>query len=261
MPNPFPGMNPFLEKPARWQSFHQRFITYLADTIDSLLPEDYSADIGERVYVATPPKGMYPDAFVVKHARKKKKHPGMTAVLEADPPLEVEYWAEQRHEPFIEVHMGLEPGKLISVIELLSPANKIPGKGRKLYLRKQARLLRSTTHLMEIDLLRAGEHSVAVQRDGLPENGWDYVVCLHRGRSQTKFDCWPMSLAERLPRVNVPLSGDDADVVVDLQAVVNQCCESATGRRIDYSKACPPPLSKKNAKWIDDLLRKKKLRK
>jgi hypothetical protein len=234
MPNPFPGMNPFLEKPARWQSFHQRFITYLADTIDSLLPEDYSADIGED---------------------------GMTAVLEADPALEVEYWTEQRREPFIEVRMGSEPGRLISVIELLSPANKIPGKGRKVYLRKQARLLRSTTHLMEIDFLRGGEHTVAVQRDGLPDNGWDYVVCLHRGRSQTKFDCWPISLPERLPRVNVPLSGDNPDIVVDLQAVVNQCCESATGRRIDYSKACPPPLSKKNAKWIDELLRKKKLRK
>jgi hypothetical protein len=69
MANPFPGMNPFLELPSRWQSFHQRFITYLADTIDSLLPDNYSADFGERVYVATPPKGMYPDVFVVKHGR------------------------------------------------------------------------------------------------------------------------------------------------------------------------------------------------
>jgi hypothetical protein len=132
--------------------------------------------------------------------------------------------------------MGPEPGKLISVVELLSPANKLPGKGRKLYLRRQARLLRSRTHLLEIDFLRAGEHTVAVQRDGLPEKSWDYLVCLHRGSSRSKFDCWPVLLHERLPRVNVPLSGDDADVVVDLQAVVNQCCESATGRRIDYSQ-------------------------
>ncbi len=115
MANPFPGMNPFLEKPSRWQSFHQRFITYLADTIDSLLPEDYFADLGERVYVATPPKGMYPDVFVVKHARKKKERDGMTAVLEADPALRVEYWAEQRREPFIEVRMGSEPGRPCSM--------------------------------------------------------------------------------------------------------------------------------------------------
>ena len=261
MENPFPGMNPFMELPARWQSFHHRFITYLADSIDSVLPNDYSADFGERVYVSTPPKGMYPDVFVVKHAQKKKARRGTSAVLEADPPLQVEYWAEQIREPFIEIRMGPDPGKLICVIELLSPANKMQGKGRRLYLRKQARLLRSMTHLLEIDFLRAGDHTVAVQRDGLPENGWDYVVCLHRGRSLTKFDCWPISLQECLPCIPVPLSSDDADVVVDLQAAVNRCCESATGRRIDYTKPCPPPLSKKNAKWVDDFLRKKKLRK
>jgi hypothetical protein len=31
--------------------------------------------------------------------------------------------------------------------------------------------------------------------------------------------------------------------------------------RIDYRGPCPPPLSKKNAKSVDELLRKKKLRK
>jgi hypothetical protein len=64
-----------------------------------------------------------------------------------------------------------------------------------------------------------------------------------------------------MPRVNIPLSGNDADVVVDLQAVLNQCHAAGKGRRIDYNGKCPPPLSKKNTKWIDDLLRKKKLRK
>ena len=157
--------------------------------------------------------------------------------------------------------MGSEPGKLVSVIELLSPANKAPGKGRRLYLRKQARLLRSKTHLLEIDLLRAGDHTIAVERSALPENGWDYVVCLHRGASSTKFECWPVLLTERLPRVNVPLAGEDSDVVVDLQTIVDRCCTTATGRRIDYKAECPQPLSKKHAKWIDEVLRKKKLRK
>ncbi|MBI2808044.1 MAG: DUF4058 family protein [Planctomycetes bacterium] len=261
MPNPFPGMNPFLEKPSLWPSFHQRFITYLADAIDPLLPENHSADLGVRVYTSAPSNGMYPDVFVAKHAQKKKGRNGTTAILEADPPLEVEYWAEEIREPFIKIRMGPDPGKLIAVIELLSPANKTPGKGRTLYLRKQARVLRSTTHLMEIDFLRAGEHTVAVQLDTLPENHWDYLVCLHRGRSRSKFECWPIPLQDRLPRIHVPLSKKDTDVVVDLQTVLDRCCETATGRRIDYSQECPPPLSKKNAKWIDELLRKKKLRK
>ena len=57
MENPFPGMNPFLEMASRWRSFHDRFIVYLADAIDPLLPENYSADLGDRIYAATPPQG------------------------------------------------------------------------------------------------------------------------------------------------------------------------------------------------------------
>src|SRR5258708_6736726 len=93
MPNPFPGMNPFLERPARWPSLPHRFITYLADTIDPLLPEDSPADMDERIYVANPPKDMYPDVFVVKQTQKKKKQKGRTppAIWEAAPPVEVEF--------------------------------------------------------------------------------------------------------------------------------------------------------------------------
>jgi hypothetical protein len=36
---------------------------------------------------------------------------------------------------------------------------------------------------------------------------------------------------------------------------------TAAEDRFDYCGPCPPPLSKKNGKWIDELLRKKKLRK
>jgi hypothetical protein len=263
MANPFPGMNPFLEWPARWPSIHDRFITYLADTIDALLPENYSADINERIYVANPPKDMYPDVFVVKQPRKKKERNGSasTAVLTADPPVDVEFPLPEIREPFIEIAVGDVPGTLIGVIELLSPSNKTPGTGRDLYLEKQQNHLRSPVHLIEIDLLRAGQHTVAIPPEGLPAEGWDYVVCLHRGGWQNRFNYWAFSLQERLPRISVPLGKETPDVVVDLQAVLNRCHTVGRTRHLDYSEECPPPLSKKNAKWVDELLRKKKLRK
>jgi hypothetical protein len=69
-------------------------------------------------------------------------------------------------------------------------------------------------------------------------------------------------LAERLPRISVPLFGDDVDVVVDLQALFDQCYDAGRfAERIDYRGVCPPPLSKKNAKWIEELLGRKRLRK
>ena len=45
---------------------------------------------------------------------------------------------------------------VLTVLELLSPTNKRPGCGRRLYEDKRMEVLASRTHLVEIDLLRAG---------------------------------------------------------------------------------------------------------
>lgn len=105
--------------------------------------------------------------------------------------------------------------QLVTVIEVLSPANKTPGtRGRELYLERQRELLHSTTHLMEIDLLHSGEHTVFVPRSALESyRGWDYVVCLHKGGwSESSAWVWLVGLRERLPRVIVPLLEGDPDV-------------------------------------------------
>jgi hypothetical protein len=264
MQNPFPGMNPFLEKPARWPSVQGRYVMYLADAINPLLPEKYVADVGERVYIASPAQEMYPDVYVVRHPGKKNRGSGSapTATLEADPPVEVEFPQAEIREVFVEIRLTDEAETLVTVIEFLSPANKSFGDGHELYRKKQTQLLASSTSLIEIDLLRAGRHTVAIPREGLPENGWDFVVCLHRGGWEEKYQYWAMPLQDRLPRIHVPLLGNDRDVVVDLQAVLDQCYTTGHwGTRIDYSKPCPPPLSKKDTKWVDELLQKKKLRK
>jgi hypothetical protein len=263
MPSPFSGMDPFLERPARWPSIHQRYITYLADAINPLLPENYVADIGERIHVTSPPKEMFPDVYLLKHSEKKKRPTGRAsaALIEADPSVEVEFLPTEIREIFVEIRLTDEAETLVTVIEFLSPTNKSFGDGHDLYRKKQAQLRSSSTSLLEIDLLRAGRHTVAIPREGLPENGWDYLVCLHRGGWQQKFQYWAIPLPNRLPRITVPLMGNDPDVVVDLQAVLDQCYTAGHwGTRIDYTKAPPPPLSKKNAKGIDELLRKKKLR-
>ena len=79
MANPFPGMDPFLEKASRWRGIHGRFINWLADAIDVLLPDNYTAELDERIYIANPPKDMYPDVFVVTHADKRRHQNGNSA--------------------------------------------------------------------------------------------------------------------------------------------------------------------------------------
>src|SRR5207249_6612444 len=59
-------------------------------------------------------------------------------------------------------------GKVITVIEFLSPANKAGGEGQKLYLQKQRELLHSETNLVEIDLLRSGQRVLAFPEHRIP---------------------------------------------------------------------------------------------
>ena len=69
---------------------------------------------------------------------------------------------EPMREPYIEIYSLHAPERtLVTVIEILSPANKTPNsEGRRQYLRKQRDLLNSAVHLLEIDLLHEGAHTV-----------------------------------------------------------------------------------------------------
>ena len=128
-------------------------------------------------------------------------------------------------EAFINIVRKGEPGRVVGTIEVLSPSNKDSGNpGCDLYLKKQQEILASSTHLVEIDLLRQGQHTVAASKGLLHEPGpWDYVACLHRAGHGRRFTTWPVTVRQRLPRIRVPLADDDQEVVLDLQAVFQRC--------------------------------------
>ncbi len=132
------------------------------------------------------------------------------------------------------------------MIEVVSPFNKHAGPGRKSYRKKQREVLSSAAHLVEIDLLRGGRHVLA-----LPEwvargrASYDYLVSINRAiGDRDRFQFYPCRLRERLPRIGVPLAGDDADVPLDLQAGLARVYEDgAYSEQADYGKPCHPPLS------------------
>lgn len=108
--------------------------------------------------------------------------------------LEVQEVLRQR---FIEIVAITAPERVITAIEILSPTNKTPGDGYAEYRRKQAEYIQSTTHLLEIDLLRAGTHTVAASKSEIERlfGHWDYLVCLHRAQSGLHGDAWPQRSA------------------------------------------------------------------
>ena len=49
-------------------------------------------------------------------------------------------------------------------------------------------------------------------------------------------EIYPLPLAERLPAIRVPLRQSDADVSLDLQALIDQCYENGGYDTIDYRR-------------------------
>ena len=171
---------------------------------------------------------------------------------------------EEVREPYLEI---IEPGagnRLITAIEILSPSNKTPGdEGRGSYRKKQDEVLNSDIHLLEIDLLRGGAHTVAPAYEDilLKCSNWDYLISLHRHQKRWKYELWHCSLRSPLPKIMVPLTAGDTDITIDLQSIFDTVYdEGYFPRRIDYRSVPAKPLNPGDEAWADNLLKAKGLR-
>src|SRR5690242_8709327 len=54
MPSPFPGMDPYLERPDPWHVFHLLLAKAAAKAICKLLPQQYLLMVGNREYIRVP---------------------------------------------------------------------------------------------------------------------------------------------------------------------------------------------------------------
>jgi hypothetical protein len=260
-------MDPYLEAPTTWRGAHQGLIVAMRATLNTALPAPYVADIDVRIYIVPPSRDIYPDLAVLERppVRPSAALPPLSegSVLVADEPGVLIIHPVEVREPFIQILVPGEERRIVTTIELLSPANKAQGSpGRDLYLSKQQELLQSRANLIEIDLLRRGEHTVAPPRYLLQEKDpWQYIVCLHRGAQPDRFEYWPNTVRQRLPRIWVPLDEGVPDLVLDLQVVFDRNYdEGAYLRQIDYRLPPTPPLDAGDAAWSDEILRARGLR-
>ena len=146
--------------------------------------------------------------------------------------------------------------QLVTAIEMLSPTNK-RGDGRQEYLAKRRRILLSTAHLLEIDLLRQGQR-VPMQK---PLPAASYFIFLSRAERRPMTEIWPISLRESLPVVPIPLLPDDKDVALDVQQVFTTTYDLlGYDLAVDYTRRPEMPLPKEDVVWAETLLRTAGLR-
>jgi len=85
--------------------------------------------------------------------------------------------------------------EVITAIEILSPTNKLPGKGRQKYENKRQRVLGSLTHLVEIDLLCQGQ-PMPVYSNGVQSN---YRILVSRENYRPQADLYTFNLRDPIP--------------------------------------------------------------
>ncbi len=258
MPSPFPGMDPYLEAAGLWPGVPQRLITYISDDLQSHIRPDYHARIGERLYVVESSRDIYPDVALVQRPAPELAPAGVggaaiaVAPTIADEPLTMILAPVEYREPFVEIiHSAGE--QVVTVIEILSPANKTPGQGSQLYRQKQQEILQSQAHLVEIDLLSQGLPAVALPEpalSNLPPHR--YLVSVNRAPDRRRFELYPIPLAQRLPCCRIPLRAPDPDVALDLPAIFTRCYDNGGySDFVDYHQPPPAPLSEEEQECLD----------
>lgn len=256
--NPFPGMNPFCE--LQWRDAHTSLVMYLRDALQERLPPDLvaRAEEDERVTIGVGElrKTYRPDVQI--REPWKLKEPSLTPVATSSaPPAATEpirVFVDEETERWLEIRDA--SGRLITVIELLSPSNKVKCEERDRYFRKRHCFINAGANLVEIDLIRQGASVFpeAVQ-SVLYEAGACYGVCVFRATRPDEQEVYPIRLRERLPVISIPLRCSDADVVMEMQPLINQCHERGRYHLLNYQLDLDPPLVPEDAAWADKLLR------
>ena len=174
--------------------------------------------------------------------------PDDDAELEARAAIPTIVQAAPMTERWVEIREA--GGRLITVIEILSPGNK-NGGGWSAYLEKRRLLLESPINLVEIDLLLGGRPVFPETFVKLPPlEDTHYFINTKRAGTGMRREILRPLLREPLPVIRIPLRKGEKDVFIDLQTLVNQVHEVGRYHMLDYRRLPEAPLSPADQEWL-----------
>jgi hypothetical protein len=222
-------MDPYLEHPKLWAAFQHQLLACLYQILLPGLVDRYRARVGTRTYVS--------------------EMPLFTSIIR-----------DEYTEEYVEIRTRTD-NKLVTLLEVVSPANKTTPAGRQAYLDKRKEAILQKAAIVEIDLVTQGKPTLTYSRDGLPE--FDHAVSVTRAAAPDRYEIYTATIQKRLPKFKLPLAADDRDALLDLQAAFARAYDlGGFGSQIDYKAPPPPdvPLTDAQKAWINDLFKQLKLR-
>ena len=222
MPSPLPGMDPYLEDAGRFPVFRKHLIASLYQLLLPGLVDRYRARVHSR---------QYESELVLFTSVQKFQH----------------------DEEFIEIRSRTD-GRLVTLVDVVSIANRTTATGRDAYLATRAVAQSEKASILELDLVTQGRPPLAFNRAELPTH--HYLAIVSRSNNSTTHECFPANLRRRVPKIRLPLAADDRDTVIDLQVVFARAFEqSQLEKCIDYREPLPPDvaLSADDREWVEAL--------
>ena len=260
--NPLPGMNPYLERSEFWHGVHTRVIVELGNTLARQLRPEYMVRVEERMYVSAETddeirlQARLPDVMVLDDGAAAATSVAVAPRSKDAIPVRIPYQDEQRQR-YLEV-IRVSNREVVAVIELLSPSNKT-NPGRQAYKAKRNQVFHSTSHLVEIDLLRVGEPMPVI--GNVPPSHYRILVT-NAHNTDAIADLYPCSIQTPIPVFVMPLAEGSEGIAIDLKPIIDEVyILGSYDRDIDYQQDPDPPLSDADRDWLDQLLRSQGLRK
>lgn len=247
-------MDPYLEGTFMWPDFHFGMNAALREYLNHHLPDNYVAVADRYIWIHEPDardrlSPVRPDVHVAERTTREGTGPART--LTAAPVQTILPAVSREGNRFIRV-LGKHSRRVVTVIELLSPANKMPGPDREAYLLKRNTFLASQANVIEIDLLRRGERMpLGEPAPAVP----DYCVLVLQASEFPKAGIWPFSVRMPLPEIPVPLKGDEPPLLLPLKKCFDHAYEAGRYRlEIDYNQRPDPPLNDADEAWARQLI-------
>jgi hypothetical protein len=242
MPTPFPGMDPYLEKPALWKQVHTPLIVDIRRYLAPLIRPQYLVAMEERSFhTVMMIDSLDNDLDGFGFAATSHQLVDGSYTVELPAPIKV-------IERYLEVR-DAGSGEVITVIEILSPSNKL--EDRRRYLRKRQRVLDSMTNLVEIDLLRSGKPMPMVGE--FPKTA--YRLLVSRALQRPDAQVFPCGLRQPIPEIPIPLRPGEDEPLLPLNQLLHTLYDSAGyDLFIDYQKPPVSPLSEEDLLWAQQRL-------
>ena len=240
MPSPFPGMNPYLEQSAFWSDFHGGYIHRCREVLAQQVLPRYFVRVDEHIYLHEMPEPRArligrPDISLTTNQPFESS--GGTVTLEAPTILELIEDHDTETVPYLEV-IDRASSRVVTVIELLSPSNKMRGPDREQYLAKRKLLTHAGVNYVELDFLRGGPRTLPT----IPT--CDYCIQVVKAPNWNRVGVWPLTLSDPLPVLPIPLRPGETEPTLDLQAILHDQYDAVGYGHFIYASEPEPTVAK-----------------